>query len=362
MWQKIKDWLDVRIGLDEIFSKQFRDYKTPKRANLWNTLGFVTLIAIVVQVITGILLMLYYTPHPDLAFDSVQNISNAISFGWLIRLIHNVGSNLIVAVAALHMLHVFCRGAFKSPRELTWLAGGIMFFLILMSCISGQLLPWSQDGYWSTTVISSIPTHLPYIGDTIASFIKGGDSVSALTLGRFFSFHVVILPFWLLAFIVLHIFFVRRQGLSSSPALTPQSVLPKNFQKELHPDGLPCFPHFSTKRLFMVFLYFSALFSILTFWPNLFLPEGSNMPADILQTPEAIKPPWYFLTQYQLIKSIPNDLVGIGLQVIMAVLFLFFPFFDGKETERNIKKRPVLLSTFVLLILGWCVFTFWGMN
>ncbi len=362
MGHKIKDWLDVRIGLDEIIKEYFTEYKTPKRANLWNTLGFVAFVAISVQVVTGILLLLYYTPHPSLAFDSVQKISNEISFGWLVRLIHNVGSNLIVAVVILHMLHVFCRGAFKNPRELTWLGGGIMFFLVLMSCISGQLLPWSQHGYWSTTVISSIPAHLPYIGDTIASFVKGGESVSALTLGRFFSFHVVILPFFLLAFIAGHILLIRRQGLSSSPELVPQNIPSEKFLRNLHPDGLPCFPHFSVKRLFMVFFYFAILFCILTLVPNLFLPEGSNIPANILKTPEVIKPPWYFLTQYQLIKSIPSDLVGIGLQVLMALVFLFFPFLDAKESERNIKKRPVLLTTFVLLLFGWCVFTIWGMN
>lgn len=362
MRAKIKNWLEPRIGLEEIVRTQFREYKTPKGANFWSTLGFVTLAAIFIQVVTGILLMLYYIPHPSLAFDSVQNITNTISFGWLIRLTHNIGSNLIVVTLLLHMVHVFFRGAFKRPRELTWFTGGLMSIIVLISCISGQLLPWTQAGYWSTTVISSMPSFLPVVGNSIAAFIRGGDTVTALTLGRFFAFHVVIMPFFLLFCLTLHIFLIRRQGLSPSPELVPQIVPSEEFHHEMHPGGLPCFPHFSMKRLFMVFLYCAVVFSILTFAPNLFMPEGANLVANPITTPELIKPPWYFLAQYQIVKSIPNEFVGIGIQLLVLVVFLFFPFFDAGETELSIKKRPVLMTTVVGLLILWAALTLWGMR
>jgi len=362
MQDKIKKWLEPRIGLEEIVRTQFREYKTPKGANFWSTLGFVTLVAILIQVITGILLMLYYIPHPSLAFDSVQNITNGIPFGWLVRLTHNIGSNLVVATAMLHLVHVFFRGAFKRPRELTWLTGAVMFILLLSSCISGQLLPWNQAGYWSTTVISSMPSFLPVVGDSIAAFIRGGDTVTALTLGRFFAFHVVILPFFLLFCLALHIFFIRRQGLSPSPEQVPQVLPMAEFHQEQHPDGLPCFPNFSMKRLFMVFLYCATVSLILTFSPNLFMPEGTNLLANPVNTPGLIKPPWYFLAQYQMVKSIPNEFVGIGFQVLVLVVFLFFPFFDAGETERSIKKRPALMTTVIGLLILWAALTLWGMR
>jgi ubiquinol-cytochrome c reductase cytochrome b subunit len=362
MWDKIKNWLEIRIGLEEIIRTQCREYKMPKGANFWSTLGFVTLIAVMVQVITGMLLLLYYIPHPSLAFDSVQTITNEVPFGWLVRLVHNVGSNLIVAMIILHLLHVFFRGAFKAPRELTWITGGLVLLIILASCISGLLLPWSQAGYWSTTVICSMPSFIPKIGHSLASFLRGGEVVSAFTLGRFFSLHVVILPCFMLAFALVHVFLIRRQGLSSSPALVPKNMITTTFQKENHSNGQPCFPHFSVKRLCMVFLYFAVLFFILTFIPNIFMPVGANMPADLLKTPEVIKPPWFFLAQYQMVKSIPNQFFGIAFQAFTIFIFLFFPFIDAGEDQRSIKKRPFLMSFMIGLIILWCALTLWGMK
>jgi len=363
MWGKIIHWIEVRIGLEELVDKHLRRFKTPKGATFWSTLGFVTLIAFIVQAVTGIMLLLYYIPHPEHAFKSVQTITNDIPYGWLFRLIHNVGGNIIVAVIIIHLVHVFLRVSYKKPREITWVSGVLMFFLVLLACITGQLLPWHQTGFWQTTVTSTIPAFLPVIGEGISSYMRGGEFVTGITLSRFFSFHVVILPVFIVALMLLHVLLIRRQGLSTSPGIEQETNTPAmdEFKREAHLEGQPCFPHFTMKRLFMVMVYFSSLFFILTFWPNLFLPADANIQADPLTTPESIRPAWYFLAPYQLIKTIPNDVLGISLLVIFSVVLLFWPFFDAKDAGRNIRKRPMLLSLGLISLAIWAIFTIWGM-
>jgi len=365
MWGKTAKWIEVRIGLDELVTQYFRKYMMPKGAGFLSTMGFVALVAFFVQVVTGLLLLLYYVPHPDYAFASVETITNEISYGWLFRKIHNIGSNIIVATIIIHIVHVFFRGSYKRPRELTWLTGGLMFFLVLFFCTTGQLLPWNQSGYWATTVVSSTPAFLPIIGEHIGAFLKGGEYVSTLTLSRFFSFHAVILPAAAILVIVLHAFLVRRQGLSTSPkeeAAVGANAATEVFHQDIHPGGLPCYPDFFLKRLFMVLIYCSIIFFIMAFLPDIFLPEGANTMANPLLTPESIGPPWYFLAPYQLIKMIPNDLFGLALQVLLIMVFLFWPFLDALEEKRNILKRPVLLTAVLITMFLWLLLTFWGMK
>ena len=360
---KILHWIEVRIGLEELINRHLRSYKTPKGASYLSTLGFVALIAFIVQVITGIMLLLYYVPHPDYAFQSVQTITNDIPYGWLFRLIHNVGSNIIIAVIIIHLIHVFLRVSYKKPREITWVSGCLMLFLILLTSITGQLLPWNQTGFWQTTVTSTIPAFLPFIGEGISSYMRGGEFVTGVTLSRYFSFHVVILPVIISGLIGLHILIIRRQGISTSPSLEPESSETSctEFKREDHLEGQPCFPHFSLKRLFMVMIYFAIIFFIMTFMQNIFLPPETNLPANPLMTPESIRPPWYFLAPYQLIKTIPNDVLGISLIVIFSAALLFWPFFDAKDAGRNIHKRPMLLSLALIVLALWAILTIWGM-
>jgi ubiquinol-cytochrome c reductase cytochrome b subunit len=161
----------------------------------------------------------------------------------------------------------------------------------------------------------------------------------------------------------MHVLLVRRQGISTSVIIEPESdkTLHEDFHREAHSEGNPCFPHFSVKRLFMVMIYFAVIFFIMTFMPNIFLPPESNIPANPLMTPESIRPAWYFLAPYQLIKIIPNDLLGISLLVIFTALLLFWPFFDAKDAGRNILKRPLLSSLALIVLALWAILTIWGM-
>ncbi len=361
MWNTIKDWIEIRIGLNELVKSQLMEYRVPGNINIFYTLGLVAGAAYVIQAVSGFFLLVYYVPHADHAFRSVQGLMSEVPYGWLFRMIHVVGSNLMAAVVFLHLFSVFFMGSYKKPRELTWFAGGLMLLMVLAFCLSGYLLPWSQLSYWATTIVTSMPTAFPYVGDFAAYILRGGDHVTGVTLNRFFALHVAFLPPVFVSLIGLHIFLVRRIGISSPPfGETRDAIKPwTGFRHESHPDGYPFYPRFVLKELFAVLIYLAVMFFIIAFMPTLFLPEDANTPADPFKTPAHIKPEWYFLAPYQMLKLIPNKLLGVSLQLVLVLIFLLWPFFDAKE-ERNIMKRPVLRSVFFLSLCLWIILTIWG--
>lgn len=361
MMNKVKQWLEVRIGIEDLIKTQLTEYRVPKNINIFYTLGFVALVGYLLQVISGIFLLIYYIPHPEYAFRSVQNIMNKVPFGWLFRQMHVVGSNLLIAAAFFHMVTVFIMGNYKRPRELTWVSGALMLLIVMIFGLSGYLLPWSQLSYWATTVVTSMPTAFPYVGDFVAQALRGGDHVSGVTIGRFFALHVAILPPIYLFLMALHIFLIRRIGISATPfGLSDEEKRPlTEFRKKIHPDGYPLYPKFFQKYLYMVMGYCAVMFFIITFMPTLFLPEEANTPADPFKTPSQIRPEWYFLAPYQILKLIPNKFFGISIQIILLAIFLVWPFLDAQK-EKNIFRRPVLRGVFFFLLALWVVLMFWG--
>jgi ubiquinol-cytochrome c reductase cytochrome b subunit len=361
MLQGLKNWLEIRIGLKELIRSQLTEYRVPRRINLFYTLGFVALAAFLIQVFTGLFLLIYYIPDTNHAFKSVQRIMTTIPYGWLFRLIHAVGSNILVVVILLHMLSVLFMNSYKKPRELTWITGSLLLLITLTFCLSGYLLPWSQLSYWATTIAANIPSAFPFIGEYIVEILRGGPNVSGATLGRFFALHVGFLPAALLAVVALHLFLIRRIGISAPPFGASGEEKPgwTEFHHDSHPDGPPFFPHYVLKETVMVMVFLAVMFFIITFAPTLFLPEDTNLPANAFKTPEHIKPEWYFLAPYQMLKLIPNKFVGISLQVITVLLFIVWPLLDTKA-EDNILKRPVLLLSFLAGIALWVTLTLWG--
>lgn len=360
MLEKTREWLDIRIGLNDLIRSQLTDYRVPKNINIFYTLGIVAFVAYLIQSVTGIFLLIFYIPHEDHAFKSVQYIMNTVPYGWLFRLIHVTGSNLMVAVIILHMFSVFFLASYKKPRELTWIVGALMLLVTLAFCLSGYLLPWSQLSYWATTVATTIPTAFPFFGDYVAKLLRGSEQVSGVTLNRFFSLHVALLPPLLMTLFGLHIFLIRRIGISSPPLDNVERKGEwKQFRHESHPDGPPFYPYFFSKEAFMIVLYFVALFFIISFSPSLFLPADANIPADPFNTPEHIRPEWYFLAPYQMLKLIPNKFLGIAFETLLVTVFLLWPFFERSE-ENNILKRPLLLALFIGTISLWVTLTIWG--
>jgi quinol-cytochrome oxidoreductase complex cytochrome b subunit len=215
MAAKVMTWLDERLGLFSIYDLVF-DRKVPK-VNWWFTLGSASLFLFVVQGITGVFLAVYYVPDPQKAYTSVQFIMDGVAFGWLIRGIHHWGATLMVIFVFIHMLRTFFMGAYKFPREITWVTGVILLLATLGMGFTGYLLPWNQRAYWATTVGTEIAATAPVIGDFILRILRGGSDLSAVTLARFFAVHIWFLPAIIIALIAVHMYLVIRLGISSIP-------------------------------------------------------------------------------------------------------------------------------------------------
>ncbi len=215
MLQNIYTWLDERLGFDGIY-KAVLDRPEPL-GNWWNTLGSASLFLFVLQAVTGIFLTVYYVPSPDHAYDSVQYIMNGVAFGWLIRGIHHWGASLMVLIVFIHMIRVFASASYKYPRELTWMVGVGLLLLTLGMGFTGYLLPWNQKAYWATTVGTAIAGAVPFLGSFIERTLRGGTELSALTLARFFSAHIWMLPALLAGLIGVHMFLIIKHGESDYP-------------------------------------------------------------------------------------------------------------------------------------------------
>jgi len=215
MFQKTFAWLDERLGLQTIYATVL-DRKVPK-VNWWFTLGSASLFLFLLQGITGIMLTVYYIPSPDHAYDSIQFIMTGVSFGWLIRGIHHWGASLMVLIVFFHMLRTYFFGAYKYPREFTWVTGVLLLLLTLGMGFTGYLLPWNQRAYWATTVATSIAGTVPFLGNFINQALRGGMDLSAVTLARFFSVHIWWFPAMIGALIGVHMYMVIRLGISSVP-------------------------------------------------------------------------------------------------------------------------------------------------
>jgi quinol-cytochrome oxidoreductase complex cytochrome b subunit len=216
MAEKIFNWLDERLGLEEIYGVVL-DRKVPK-VNWWFTLGSASLFLAVMQGVTGVFLTMYYVPSPDKAYDSIQYIMDGVAFGWLIRGIHHWGASLMVVVVFIHMLRTFFYGAYKYPREVTWLTGVFLLLLTLGMGFTGYLLPWNQKAYWATTVGTEIVGTVPFVGDFLLKALRGGTDISAVTLARFFSAHIWILPAGIVLLISIHMYLIIRLGISNIPS------------------------------------------------------------------------------------------------------------------------------------------------
>lgn len=216
MKETVFQWLDERLGLTTLY-KVLLDRKVPK-VNWWFTLGSANLFLFALQLITGMLLTVYYVPSPDHAYDSIQYIMNSVAFGWLIRGIHHWGASLMVLIVFFHMVHTFTYAAYKYPRELTWLTGVVLLLTTLGMGFTGYLLPWNQKAYWATTVGTSIAGTVPFIGEWILKVLRGGTDLSAVTLMRFYSVHIWWLPATIVAIISIHMYMVVRLGVAGPPA------------------------------------------------------------------------------------------------------------------------------------------------
>jgi len=360
--KKLHDWLDVRIGTDELIRKELIGFLLPKNVNFWYSMGSILLFIFAMQVVTGILLMVYYVPHADKAFKSVTTIMNEVPFGWLIRISHAVGSHMMVLVLLVHMLSVLFMGSYKSPRELHWLSGFFLFGLVLVISLTGYLLPWSQLSFWATTIATDSVGIIPYFGDSLVEFLRGSKLVGAATLGRFFTLHVAVIPLAIVVFIGAHLFLVHRTGVSTPPfglEDTKNRWLGERYAYEGHSGGIPFFPHYALQDLTSIAIYLAVFAGVVFFNPYIFFASTAFVPANPFQTPAHIKPEWYFLANYQTLKIFPSEILGLFVQGAAMTFLALLPFID-RGKERHPLKRPLFMVCSVGGILLYITLMIWG--
>jgi quinol-cytochrome oxidoreductase complex cytochrome b subunit len=354
LWGKVYNWIDERIELQNLVDFLGKKYVPVHRHSIWYYFGGVTLFLFIIQVTTGIMLLLYYKGGEELAFESIQFIMSKVQFGWLVRSIHSWSANLFILSAMIHMFSVFFEKSYRKPRELTWVTGMVMFFLALGFGFSGYLLPWNELAFFATKVGTDIAGVIPFIGKSLMVFLRGGDEVTGATLSRFFGFHVAVLPGIFTVLLGIHLIFVQRQGMSE-----PLNVGTKN-GKEL--TTMPFFPNFLLRDLLLWLIVLNVLAILAVFFPW----ELGHKVDPFASAPAGIKPEWYFLFMFQTLKYIPakilifdGEVLGIMLFSIAGLFWLLVPFWDRKsvrgEQSRFINYIGLFIVLYIILltIIGW---------
>lgn len=346
-------WLNDRIDLDSAVAFAMKKRVPIFYGTVWYYLGGISLFLFAVQLVTGVLLILYYQPGADTAYESVKFIVSKVEFGWLIREVHSWSANLFIFFVFLHMFTVYFAKAYRKPRELTWITGMILFGLSLAFGFSGYLLPWNELAFFATKVGSDIAGAIPFVGDFLIRLLRAGDEVSGATLTRFYGIHIAILPGVFTIILAIHLYFVQIQGMSVPPEI---EKLPENKRRTI-----PFFPDF-VLRDFMVWLIVLNIVALLA----VFFPWDLGAKADALSpAPAGIRPEWYFMFMFQTLKLIPahvwfmeGELFGILLFTIGGFIWFFVPFLDKKA---HLGIRSIFWTWFGIgLIIYIIVLTTWG--
>jgi cytochrome b6 len=349
-------WLDERLDLEGIIAP-FKHKTVPThRLSYWYFFGGITLFLFIIQVLTGILLLLYYRPGANEAFESVQYIMTRVQFGWLIRSIHSWSANLMIFTAFVHMFSVTFLKAYRKPRELTWVTGMLLLFLVMGFGFSGYLLPWNTLAFFATKVGTEIAGQVPIIGHPMMIFLRGGEEVTGATLTRFFGFHVAVLPGIVTVLIAIHLFFVQRQGMSVPPKVEAEWTANPSARREMK-----FFPNFMLREMMAWYVAIGALGALAALFP-----WELGVKADpFISAPAGIKPEWYFLFMFQTLKLIPSkvwiidgEVLGVLGCSLAGMFWLLLPFFESDKPART-RAWITGLSIFALVyVVGMTVYGF----
>ncbi len=351
MLGRVGRWIDERAKLSQLWQSQMVDYKVPKNLTFPYAFGVMAIVAFAVQVISGIFLTMYYQPNVHTAFDSANyTMMKEVPFMWLIRHVHAAGANFFLAIVYLHIFTGIYYNAYKKPRELTWIVGWVIYFVLLMTALSGYLLPWGQLSYWGMVVTTEIPTAIPgVIGETVSVLMKGGYELGQITLGRFFGLHIWLLPLILLGLVAFHLYLVRANGISN----------PEGKEIDKKKEGVPFHPYMTLKEGAYVMWYLAVFFFFVFFYMHHFLPADNFEPADPFKTPPHIAPEWYLLAFYTIFRSIPDKFLGFVVFNIALLLLLILPFLDFSPL-RSARNRPLFFVAFVVLVISSIALTILG--
>lgn len=358
-------WIDQRFPLTSTYKAHLSEYYAPKNFNFWYFFGSLALLVLVIQIVTGIFLVMHYKPDAAKAFQSVEYIMRDVPWGWLVRYMHSTGASMFFVVVYLHMMRGLLYGSYRKPRELIWIFGVAIFLCLMAEAFFGYLLPWGQMSYWGAQVIVNLFSAIPVIGPDLAIWIRGDYVVSDATLNRFFSFHVIAIPLVLLGLVAAHLVALHEVGSNNPDGVEIKEKKDAN-GKPL--DGIPFHPYYTVHDILGVGVFLMVFSAIVFFAPEMggyFLEYNNFIPADPLKTPAHIAPVWYFTPFYSILRAITFPFLGLDAKfwgvVAMggAVVILFFlPWLD-KSKVKSIRYRPAfhkwLYAIFVVnfIVLGY---------
>ena len=356
--EKIGEWFDARLQIGGAI-RETMEHPVPRETASWfYVFGSAALVVLVMQIVTGILLALVYVPSAGEAWNSLQLLNHSIAFGWYIRSLHGWGSNFMVAIVLIHMVQVFLFGAFKFPRELTWIVGVLLLLMTLGMAFSGQVLRFDQDAFWGLGIGASISSRVPVLGPWIVHLLLGGPIIAGATLSRFFALHVFVIPGLLLAFIGLHLLMVLKLGINEWP-MPGRVVCKATYEKEYHEltkrDGIPFVPGAVWKDLIFGGCILLALAACAAYFGP-FGPSGRPDPTIIQTVP---RPDYFFLWLYALLSLLPPSMETPALLVgpVVAIAgLLLLPFAFG-EGEKSWRRRPIAVLTILLIAVVLGTFT-----
>lgn len=327
------NWIDERFPLITVWKDHFSEYYAPKNLNFFYFFGSLALVVLFNQLVTGLWLTMFYTPNADKAFASVEYIMRDVNYGWLLRYLHSTGASAFFIVIYLHMFRSILYGSYQKPRELVWLIGMAIFLLLMAEAFFGYLLPWGQMSYWGAQVITSLFGAIPYVGDSLVTWLRGDYYVGNATLQRFFALHVVGIPLLFLILVFLHIVALHKVGSNN-----PEGIEIKNHLDDRGKplDGIPLHPFYTVKDSLALMFFLIGFFAAVFFAPEMggyFLEYANFDPANPMQTPDHIAPVWYMTPFYAILRAIPNKLIGVLAMGLSIALLVFLPWLDRSPVK-----------------------------
>lgn len=349
------EWVDKRYPWTDFWKKHLSEYYAPRNFNFWYYFGSFSLLVFVLQILTGIWLVMEYTPTADGSFQSIQHIMREVRFGWLLRFMHTTGASAFFVVVYLHMYRGLIYGSYKKPRELVWLIGMVIYFCLLVEAFTGYVLPWGQMSYWGAAVITSFASAIPYIGDLLLTWLRGGFAVTGVTLHRFFALHVIAIPLLLAVLIFVHLVALHQVGSNNPDGI---EIKDKKNAKGIPLDGIPFHPYYTVKDLVGVVVFLFIFCMVVFFMPKmggLFLEPDNFIPANPMVTPAEISPVWYMTPFYAMLRAVPNKLLGVMTMAAGIAIMFVLPWLDRSKV-RSIRYKgtysKVAILVFIVCFVG----------
>ena len=349
-------WVDARFPLMSNYKAHLSEYYAPKNFNFWYFFGSLAMLVLVIQIVTGIFLVMHYKPDAAKAFESVEYIMRDVPYGWLVRYMHSTGASAFFVVVYMHMFRGLIYGSYRKPRELIWIFGCAIFLCLMAEAFFGYLLPWGQMSFWGAQVIVNLFAAIPFIGPDLSLWIRGDYVVSDATLNRFFSFHVIAIPLVLLGLVAAHILALHEVGSNNPDGV---DIMAKKDANGKPLDGIPFHPYYTVHDIMGVGVFLTLFSAVVFFAPEMggyFLEYNNFVPADALKTPSHIAPVWYFTPFYSILRAITTEFLYV--LIIAAVLFLGLVWTTVKS---NVTKM-IATAAVGAMIAGMVILDakFWG--